>query len=77
LKLTFGNSEKPVTNDKWKLQARADIPYAKDAIATRKNKELKKEKTLTSRYTRLLPAMRTKASELIVIYWIISIEYVK
>ena len=36
--------KKPGTNDKWKLQARADIPYAKDAIATRKIKIKKKKK---------------------------------
>jgi len=36
--------KKSGTNDKWKLQARADIPYAKDAIATREIKIEKKKK---------------------------------
>jgi len=36
--------KKPGTNDKWKLQARADIPYAKDAVAAREIKLVKKKK---------------------------------
>ena len=36
--------KKPGTNDKWKLQARADIPYAKDAVAAHEIKIIKKKK---------------------------------
>ena len=34
----------PAPNNKWRLQARADIPYAKDAVATREIKIIKKKK---------------------------------
>ena len=36
--------KKPEPNDKWRLQARADIPYAKDAVAAREIKIVKKKK---------------------------------
>ena len=36
--------EKPRTNDKWKLQARADIPFAKDAVTACEIKIVKKKK---------------------------------
>jgi sporulation-control protein spo0M len=41
--------KKTRNNDKWKLQARADIPYAKDAVTYREIKIEKPGNTLASR----------------------------